>query len=527
MKRLLSFLICSLIAVTVQCENLDSILFALDTCIMNRKSYEEKLVKRTDSLLKVTLENQNDSVSLDAWMKIMTLEKGHNGKKALIAINKALELAQKSGKKKDILTILINKVQILEDFGLPQEGEYILDSLLQYGNLNQTEKIGILTAKYNLYDFYRVHDLPGEISDSKLSSLKPVTDSIVKYTSEYTQAITIQYNSYDILKTIQILKQKYQLAEDRNKIILAIVISNKYSLIKNIRNRNYWWAVAAIHAIQNVQYEFEPLIRLAASLEEMGDYERAERYAQVAFENAQTFNTRIRKSEVAPVLSECLHYKSNLYNTVLHENKLWKIGFLILSIVIIMLTGGLFALYRNAKIKSLAYAKKEEDSLKVISSLKEEKEMKNEYITHFLELSLDSILKIEQFRNTVLIKLRSGDVEKLKRQITTSDQFSEFQKDCLKRFDLAFFRLYPNFTHEVNQLLREEEKIKLSDAEILNNELRILALLKLGITDATRIATILGVAVRTVYFYRNRVKNKAKNRDTFEKDLFQAKILEQ
>lgn len=523
MKQTCLFIICLLASLVAYSENLDSILTVLDVHVRNRKFYEEELIRQTDSLQKESMKKHSEPELLDIWMKIMKLEKGHNGQKALIATEKALELAQKCGKREEYIHIILNKVDLLENFGLPQEGEHLLDSLLKDSRTGRKERITLLTAKYNLYDFYRVHELPGEISDAKLSSLKALTDSIRKYTSEYTQAITIQYNSYDYQKSIQILKKRYASVPEKEKTVLAIVISNKYFLLKDMRKRNYWCAVAAIHALRNVEYEYEPLIRLSASLAQEGEYERAERYALAAFENARTFNSRVRMSEVAPVLSQCLQHKNKLYEDALYQNKQRNTVIILLTLLLILVSGLFALLFRKFRFRSEAYRRQEEENQKIITSLKEEKDLKNEYITHFLELSLDSILKIEQFRNNVLMKLKSGEIEKLKKQITVSEQLLEFQKDCLKRFDLAFFRLYPHFTQEVNALLRDEERIKLSDTEILNNELRILALLKLGINDATRIATILGVAVRTVYFYRNRIKNKAKNRDTFEKDLFQTK----
>ena len=54
------------------------------------------------------------------------------------------------------------------------------------------------------------------------------------------------------------------------------------------------------------------------------------------------------------------------------------------------------------------------------------------------------------------------------------------------------------------------------ELELLNNELRLLALMKIGITDSSRIATILDISVNTVYFYRNRLKNKARDKENFE-----------
>jgi hypothetical protein len=96
-----------------------------------------------------------------------------------------------------------------------------------------------------------------------------------------------------------------------------------------------------------------------------------------------------------------------------------------------------------------------------------------------------------------------------------------FRKECLKRFDVTFFRLHPNFTEAVNRLLQPDGQITPPGGELMNNELRILAFLRLGITDGTKIAAILGISVNTIYFYRNRLRRHAIQRDNFEKQVAQ------
>ena len=89
-------------------------------------------------------------------------------------------------------------------------------------------------------------------------------------------------------------------------------------------------------------------------------------------------------------------------------------------------------------------------------------------------------------------------------------------------FDKTFLTLYPNFIDELNALLLDEEEIKLDDPSILNTELRILALLRLGIKDSSRIAQFLRYSVNTIYNYRAKVKSKAKgNREEFEDKVMQ------
>ncbi|MFB0973324.1 MAG: DUF6377 domain-containing protein, partial [Bacteroidales bacterium] len=96
------------------------------------------------------------------------------------------------------------------------------------------------------------------------------------------------------------------------------------------------------------------------------------------------------------------------------------------------------------------------------------------------------------------------------------DEISDFYHT----FDTAFLSLYPNFVKEFNALLSDEGKIELKKGELLNTELRIFALIRLGITDSGKIATLLRYSVNTIYNYRAKVKNYALNsREDFEESV--------
>ena len=145
--------------------------------------------------------------------------------------------------------------------------------------------------------------------------------------------------------------------------------------------------------------------------------------------------------------------------------------------------------------------------------------VRGEYVSRFLDLSLDETYRLEQLKSTVLLKLQAGDTERLKKLMRDPEFPDHFRGHCLHRFDIAFQRLYPGFAEAVNRLLLPEERIELPENEVLNNDLRVLAFMCLGITDSQKIAAILGVSVNTVYFYRNKLRRKALRRETFEREV--------
>lgn len=127
---------------------------------------------------------------------------------------------------------------------------------------------------------------------------------------------------------------------------------------------------------------------------------------------------------------------------------------------------------------------------------------------------LDSLSKL------VSVKISSGKTDELLK-LVKSGRFGESNKDedFYRSFDTAFLDLYPDFVMRVNTLLRESEQIELKNGEGLSPELRIYALVKLGVEESTRIAQILHYSVSTIYAYRNKMRNKAISRDTFEEDI--------
>jgi hypothetical protein len=134
--------------------------------------------------------------------------------------------------------------------------------------------------------------------------------------------------------------------------------------------------------------------------------------------------------------------------------------------------------------------------------------------------------KVKQLCNLANRKIAAGQIEDLYK-ITKSGKFIEEQNvEFYKVFDDAFLHIYPNFVENVNKLLRPEEQIVMADGEMLNSDLRILAFMRLGIDDTNRIAQILNFSVNTIYAYRNRLRNRAIDRNTFEADIMKIGNLE-
>lgn len=497
--------------------NVDSLLLVLDTCIAERAKYEQQFLRHAESLRR-----EADAASGAEALRILTAlsaeEYRHSGEEALKVTEKALALARRLGDRKAEADLLQRKALVFGMMGFPWDGERLLDSVRHSPKLMPYARRNIYTTYYDLHDFYQAYNMPGELSDPRYAFLATIEDSVRRRLDDPArQAMTIHYATYDERQMIKSLESYLDKAPDEEKGIVATVISNKYFMIRDIAARNYYWALAAIYNIKAARHENEALTRLAIYLFETGDTERAVRYVQAAYDDARIYNTRIRKVEVAAPLARGLAYETERNNLLSRRiSQLYLIvGGLVLALVA-ALTAFILSLRRQRSLRQ-GHGKLTDSHRALIGRLREEVGVKSEYITRFLELSLDSVFQIEQLRSLLLVKARNGETDRLLKILNDPARFDDFRRVCLQRFDIAFLRLYPDFMQTVNSLIRPEEQIRLPDTEILSNELRVLAFMRLGITDSPRIATILGVSTNTVYFYRNKLRRKAVDRENFEK----------
>jgi hypothetical protein len=96
----------------------------------------------------------------------------------------------------------------------------------------------------------------------------------------------------------------------------------------------------------------------------------------------------------------------------------------------------------------------------------------------------------------------------------------------LKSFDKAFLKLFPHFVEEFNALFSEEDQVKLPDKQLLTTDLRIYALIRLGIRENEKIAEILEYSIKSIYAYKTKIRNRSKlPKEEFDKKIMSIKSL--
>lgn len=326
--------------------------------------------------------------------------------------------------------------------------------------------------------------------------------------------------------------------DTHEKAVLAYALANIYMKEGNTDLQKRYYSISAICDIKNAIKENASMQALATVLYETGDIERAYDCIRSSMEDAMFSNARFRAyeaSQIFPIIDLAYKEKINGKNSELRS---YLILACILSFFLV-----LAIVYTYRQMKRVARIRKElyrtnvklnelNDELQGTNSqlhivnkelseantnLSEANQIKEAYIGHFLDLCSTYINKLEKYQNTLNKKAVEKKLDELYKMLKSSDMINNELKELYENFDNIFLHLYPNFVEEFNSLLLDEEKFVLKPNELLNVELRIFALIRLGITDSSKIASFLHYSANTIYSYRTRVRNKAAvPRDDFE-----------
>lgn len=247
------------------------------------------------------------------------------------------------------------------------------------------------------------------------------------------------------------------------------------------------------------------------------DLDRAYRYIQCSMEDARFYNNRLRIvqiSEKMPVIVEAYQKKVES-----EKDKLLfaLVGISGLALFILLL---LFYLYKQIKLvrNSRQELKEVNGKLNLLNhQLQDANHTKEEYVGVFIDLCSTYIDKLDKYREMVKRKVIANQFDELYKTVSSTRTIEAEQSDFLHNFDLSFLKLFPTFIEDFNNLLLSEEKIYPKKNEMLNRELRIFALIRLGIKDSARIASFLRYSPQTVYNNRTKVRSKAVDRENFER----------
>jgi len=265
---------------------------------------------------------------------------------------------------------------------------------------------------------------------------------------------------------------------------------------------------AAIADIKSSTKETVALRNLSQLLYEKGDVKTAYRYIKIALDDASYYNARHRKIEIASILPII---EGEKLNTVERQKKIitgYAIAISLLSIVAITFLIIIFMQMKRLRRAQQQIQQAYQSLTLTNAKLQEANKIKEEYIGYYFNVTSEYLDKLEKFQKDVHRKLVAGKIEDLKNMLANIALKKE-KEELYRNFDRVFLKLFPDFVEEFNKLLKEEHRIVLKEDELLNTDLRIFALIRMGITDNEKIANILQYSVNTIYTYKTKIKNRS------------------
>lgn len=520
--------------------NLDSLLIEIDNAIKNQNSY---IGQRENYIQKIKSQLENSGQTTESRYIIYTqlvneYEAFQSDSLRKYSIER-LSIAESTNNDSWIIDSKINLALVEAQRGFFQEAIDILDNI-DKNRFTGQQLINYYKTYYNTY-VYWIEYLEGFDISSLVEKRQAAQDSLIELlpTDSYDYAVpfAVKYmerGEFDKAEVVLKSILSKLTSNTRDYAVITSLLANLYERQEDVEKQKVFLALSALADIRGAILENTSLRTLALLLFNENEIQRANRYIKKSMDDANFYNARLRNFQTARILP--VIDKAYQQDRIRQQKKL-TILLITISILSFFLLITIFFVIRQ--MRKLAKAQKkileinvrlnelnmelknanEQQSL-TNKSLAESNHVKERFISNFLEICTEYIERLEKFKQSVHIKLKVGQTTDILRMTSSTADSTKELKELYENFDKAFLNIYPDFVEEFNKLLRPEERYSIHDNNTLNQELRIFALIRLGINDSNKMAVFLHYSLRTIYNYRSKVKSKALD----QKEDFEEKV---
>lgn len=281
---------------------------------------------------------------------------------------------------------------------------------------------------------------------------------------------------------------------------------------------------ASIADIKSSTKEAAAMLNLAQLLNKGTQLEDAYLLIKAAMDDAVYYGARQRKVQVSAILPVIAGAR------ILREQEQKQMLFFycalltILSITIIIFAIIIYKQLKRIKAADKLVLEANARLINTIEKLNEAEKIKEEYIGYYLHIISDYLNKLEKIKSSITQRLTTKKFDEIKVLVGNINLKKE-REELFSNFDKAFLKLFPNFVTEFNALFPVEYQVRLLPHQLLNTDLRIFALIRLGVNDPDKLARILEYSLNTIYNYRTRIKNKSNHPDKFETAIMAIKAI--
>ena len=539
----LFFLYCIPSASTIISEDLRSLMIKLDSLIEQKQVFTELKEARIDQLRT----NKARTIEEKYWLNKLFYEEFfvYNSDSAMVYVNQNLKISERLGNKEWMAEWKIKKSFLLSATGLLKEALDELENI--HGNqLSPELRVEYYGQMMYLYSHFGLYSVGEQINlrDEYYQKEKLYKDSI-NATITPNDPLYLWYKGWYLLGTdeateirdkleIEIQHSSLQTRHDAmNAYILSYIYrveGNQQEFLKNLFR-------SAIADVRVANKDIASLEELAKELFNLGDIDHAYTYINYCLQNAQLYRNRVRVVGISEI-QDSIHH-AYLERNVRQEKRLHYF-LVVVSILSVVLMISLFYIYRQMKklarsrsqlndvnlllnqhVTELSEAQTSlahvNEQLKALNSqlkdanykLSESNYVKEEYIGYVFAICSNYISKLDGFRKDINRRIKAKKFEEVRLLTDTPTMAQNELKEFYHNFDAIFLHVYPDFVSDFNSLLLPGEKIVLKEGELLNTELRIYALVRLGINDSVKIAEFLHCSPQTVYNNRLKCRNKS------------------
>ena len=507
-------------------QKLDSVIEASETIVAEKN-------KKIAMLKQMAAKENNTALLLERYRELSEEYYVFKFDSAKVYVEKGLALAKKVQNSRYIVTNTIMKAKLLSIGGLYSEAINTLNTIEQdsLGEQDMTFDYNIAYSTiYSYWADYCNDDTYSPIYRERSNAyLKTAIANIDKNNAAYDYYMG-EYHVYVDKDDDKALKHYFRTLEkngmtSRVYAMASFAIANNYSAHENMEKYEEYLIKASICDILCCTKENLAIQDLAMHLfkQDNENIERARVYINTAMDDAKSYNNRLRILEISqklPIIVSTYHKRLTTQNSTLMY-AVWGISLLVVTMIVL-----LYFFVRQNKLLS----KRRHElhvSNNMLTETNERLNRANEQLLDtnrkreglaklYIDLCAKYIDKMAKFQVMVQRKIKANQINELMSYVSSSRLNYEDADTFMKRFDEAFLNLYPSFVTEFNALLKEDEQVITKNPHSLTTELRIFALIRLGVKESSEIAALLYYTPRTIYNYRSAFKNKALNRESFE-----------
>lgn len=539
--KVLSFrrIILSLLSVTVLVPACDrtprpdratrQILDGLDGYVGARETYVARKLAQLDALRKLAHSTEEPSRRFEMDWNLAGEYFAFSFDSTQVYLKHCQEIAKDALKNRD----LYNQATLQLGHLYAKAGSYMEAYQVLYGQIDTLQLSPELKAEYywDLYDFSK--DLSGNSGMVERLSVPPAASFqeilyqvLPKDSDRYRSVLRNQFmeeGKLDQADSVSRLLLSTVTPQDRNYAIYAFFQSEIQEQRGNQAERIAWLVKSAQCDLINAVRDYASLTMVAQNILPM-DVARSFRYLQIAQEDALLYNAKLRPWQISRFL---LEVEDAYSSRQARANRMGLISNILLAVLVLILSlVSRFLITRSRKLSRLrteleasnarlAIANEELNTLN--RQISKADKVKEEYILDFLQGLSEQVGLLKSEDNHFRNLLKQGKSDQLFRELAISERSEKALQEFYRKFDETFLALYPDFVAQFNALIREDARIKPKGSDRLCTELRIFALIRLGVDDSKQIAAILHYSVSTIYNYKVAIKNAAiGDRETFE-----------